>query len=251
MMQNTTKNLYTASVVLLLFLPFFLAQAFGQDAKLEQTIGEEFPPYTARHISQDALEQLHADGDLDYHLVSPEDSLWTKFRKWVFMQLLNLFGTPSAVNTLEIVIYIIIVAVLVYAGLRLLHIDLQGLFLPKSKRKALVVREEDIYENIHEIDFMAAIEEALNAREYNKAVRLLYLSALKELTDREQIHWQAGKTNYQYQQELNNNHLQAPFRELGYFFEWAWYGNFRLSEKQYLEARTIYQSLQQDLPQNT
>jgi hypothetical protein len=212
--------------------------------------GTEAPiRYNPRQISEEALAQLRADSDMDYHLASPEDNLWLKFRKWLFIKLLALFGTPAAVNALEIIIYVLIFVALAYTILRLMNVDVQGLFLIKNRRRTVLQQETEAYENIHEVDFMAAIEEALQAQEYNKAVRLLYLSALKELTDGEQIHWQAGKTNYQYQQELAHPGLQMPFRELGYFFEWAWYGNFRLNEKQYQEARTIYQSLKQQLQQ--
>lgn len=200
-----------------------------------------------RRISPGSLEELKADSDMDYHLASPDDNLWLRFRNWLFVQFLRLFGTPAALSALEIFIYILIVLALVYAVLRLLNVDLQGLFLPKNKRMAVLQQEQDTHENIHEIDFNIAIDEALKAKEYNKAVRLLYLSALKELTDREHIHWQPGKTNYQYQQELKSLSLQTPFRELGYFFEWAWYGNFRLDEAQYQEASTFYKSIQQQL----
>lgn len=255
MKRNIIKVFYTLLCCLLLCLPLRLP-ALPQTAEQQNPLQQEHLPADSlpdereaelRQISSESLQQLHADSDMDYNLASPDDSLWLRFRSWLFVQFLRLFGSPAALGALEIIIYILILITLLYTVLRLLNVDLQGLFLPKNRRTAVLQQEHDTYENIHEIDFNNAIEEALQAKEYNVAVRLLYLSALKELTDREYIHWQAGKTNYQYQQELNNLSLQTPFRELGYFFEWAWYGNFRLDEQQYQEASTIYKSLHQQL----
>lgn len=255
MKKNIIKGIYPLLCILLLSLPCQLP-AFQQPAREHDRLQAATTPAGSlpetrqadlRHISPESLRQLHTDSDMDYNLGSPDDNLWVRFRNWLFVQFLRLFGTTTAISTLEIIVYILILITLVYAVLRLLKVDLQGLFLPKSKRTAVVQQDKEAYENIHAIDFNTAIEEALKNKEYNVAVRLLYLSALKELTDREHIHWQPGKTNYQYQQELKSLSLKTSFRELGYFFEWAWYGNFSLDEQQYQEASTIYKSLQQHL----
>lgn len=252
-MKNIIKAFYPLSCMLLLLL----CLTASQQARLQQKAVQKEQPASnklsaagetaLRQISPKSLQELQTDSDMNYKLANPNDNLWVRFRNWLFVQLLRLFGTPAALSALEIFLYILVIISLVYGVLRLLKVDLQGLFLPRHKRAAVLQQEHDSHENIHEIDFSAAIEEALKAREYNKAVRLLYLSALKELTDHEHIHWQPGKTNYQYQQELKSLSLQTPFKELGYFFEWAWYGNFRLDEAQYQEASTIYKSLQQNL----
>lgn len=259
MRKNITKVLYPLISILLLWLPSSLP-ALQQIPQREDTLHHQILPAenlpdaqetALREISKESLQQLHADRDMDYNLASPDDNLWIKFRKWLFIQFTRLFGTPAALSALNIIIHILLIIALVYGVLRILQVDLQYLFFPAKKRTSVLQQENEPYENIHEIDFSTSIEEALKAQEYNTAVRLLYLSALKELTDREHIHWQPGKTNYQYQQELSSLQLQTPFRELGYFFEWAWYGNFRLNEQQYQEASTIYQTLQHNLQPKT
>ena len=188
---------------------------------------------------------------MDYYLASPDDNLWVMFRNWLYAQLMRLFGSAEAISVLELIVYTICLIALVYIILRLLNVDLSGLLM-NNKRKAIARGDDlDPQEDIHEIDFQAELAEALQNREYNKAVRLLYLSALRELSDREHIRWQAGKTNYQYQQELQQAPLQAPFRQLGHLFEWAWYGNFPVGEAQYKRAEQFYQTLEQQLKQAT
>lgn len=202
-----------------------------------------------RQISGERLQELRDDASMDYYLASPDDNLWVMFRNWLYVQFLRLFGSAEALSVLELILYVICLIALVYVILRLMNVDLSGLLM-NSKRKA-VIRDESLNpeEDIHEIDFQAALAEALRNGEYNKAVRLLYLSALKELSHREHIRWQAGKTNYQYQQELQKKELQAPFRQLGHLFEWAWYGNFQVGETQYKRAEQFYHMLEQQLKQ--
>jgi hypothetical protein len=202
-----------------------------------------------RQISAESLEELKEDAAMDYYLASPDDNLWVMFRNWLFVQLLRLFGSPEAISALELTVYTICLIALVYIVLRLMNVDLSGLLI-NNKRRA-VVREDAISpdEDIHTIDFQAAVAEALKNGEYSKAVRLLYLSSLKELSDRGHIRWQAGKTNYQYQQELQQKELQLPFLQLGHLFEWAWYGGFPVGEGQYKKAAQFYRMLKQQIKQ--
>lgn len=202
-----------------------------------------------RNIEESTLQELRNDPDMDYNLASPDDNLWAQFKSWLFLHFVRLFGQKGTADTLQVIFYIICIATLSYAILRLLNIDASGLFQAKTRQAIIPGQPGGTEENIHEIDFKAALAEALQAGAYNTAVRLLYLSALKELSTRELIHWQAGKTNYQYQQELNMPQLQAPFRRLGQLFEYAWYGNFSISERHFHQAQSMYRSFEQNLKQ--
>lgn len=249
---NIIKALLLFLCWLCLCLPAALASGTEKASGSHQTdslsAGEENLPQV-RHISGERLQELRDDAAMDYYLASPDDNLWVMFRNWLYLQFLRLFGSAGALSVLAIIVYILCLVALVFVVLRLLNVDLSGLLM-NGKRKA-VVRDEalDPEEDIHEIDFQAAISEALQKQEYNKAIRLLYLSALKALSDREHIRWQPGKTNYQYQQELQQSELQAPFQQLGQVFEWAWYGNFQVGEAQYRRAEQYYQQLGRQLKQ--
>ena len=249
MTKTSIIRLLLALSLLLLCLPPALAAAQGTAEIPADSLpaGEGGPEI--RRIAAESLQQLRADGEMDYHLASPEDNLWAMMRNWLFVQLMRLFGSGEALSALEIIVYTLCLIAIVYVVLRLLNVDLSGLLM-SSRRKA-VLREEAIAaeEDIHEIDFQSALAEALRNREFNKAVRLLYLSALKELSSREYIRWQPGKTNYQYQQELQKSQLQAPFQQLGYLFEWARYGGFTVSEQQFQQAEQFYGRLEQNLKQ--
>lgn len=250
--MNITKP-FVFLLFLLICLPLqvlFSQEPIAADS-LSATGSLQELPLEHRQIQQESLQELHSEEGMDYHIASPEDNLWVMFKNWLFLQFIRLFGNEATASILEIIIYSLGIITLVYALLRIMNVDLSGLISSRNRRASLAAEGMEDTENIHKIDFQAAIREALKAQEYNKAVRLLYLSALRELTEEEHLRWKAGKTNYQYQQELKAAHLQNPFRQLGFFFEHAWYGNFMMSERHYQEAERIYQALHQNLKQQT
>lgn len=249
MMKNIIKP-YLPFLFLLLWWPFqvFALQGPAADSLSAATSLQEHH-YQVRQIQQESLQELQQEEGMDYHIASPEDNLWMMFRNWLFLQLMRLFGTEEAAGILEIIVYTLCIIALIYALLRIMKVDLSGLISSGNRRARLTAEGMEDTENLHQIDFQTAIAEAIKAQEYNKAVRLLYLLALRELTEEDLLHWQPGKTNYQYQQELKAAHLQDPFRQLGSFFEYAWYGNFAMNERHYQEAEKIYQSLHQILKQ--
>jgi hypothetical protein len=51
------------------------------------------------------------------------------------------------------------------------------------------------------------------------------------LSDKHLIHWQAGKTNHDYVEELKPGELRTGLGELSFYFDYAWYGNFAINEQ--------------------
>lgn len=96
-----------------------------------------------------------------------------------------------------------------------------------------VISLEKIEENIHESDLEAYIRRALEQEQYALALRLYYLSILKELSLRKAIHWKRDKTNRQYVLEMQRSPLGAAFEEATRIFEQAWYGGRQLGKEEY------------------
>lgn len=86
----------------------------------------------------------------------------------------------------------------------------------------------DITEDtIYGIDFPEEISQAMNQRNYREAVRLVYLYALKELTDSGCIDWQPYKTPAQYASEVGTH----EFRLFSNHFQRVRYGNFTATDE--------------------
>ena len=120
-----------------------------------------------------------------------------------------------------------------------------GLFGKENKEEALgyfVVEE-----NIHAINFDAAIEKAIADKNFRFAVRLLYLQTLKNLAGIGLINWQVNKTNIAYVEELNGNIHQAGFRNLTRQFEKNWYGYLPIEESEFRQVMNHFNQFNQKL----
>jgi hypothetical protein len=102
-------------------------------------------------------------------------------------------------------------------------------------------------DNINAIDFDAEINKALAMLNYRLALRLMYLKALKKLSDKEYINWDISKTNSQYYQELQNPDLKNQFINLTYKFEYAWYGNLPINQQDFSVTQSQFSSFYQEI----
>lgn len=81
---------------------------------------------------------------------------------------------------------------------------------------------DDLARDIHSIDFGREIAAALRRKDWSRAVRLVYLQTLKQLSDGGRIDWQPYKTPTQYLYEVDS----PAFRQLTNLFLQVRYGNY-------------------------
>ena len=128
----------------------------------------------------------------------------------------------------------------------LMKAEMLGFMFPK-KAQTTELSYETLSENIHEIDFDTAIDEAFMKKDFRLAVRLLYLQTLKRLTDTGLINYKPDKTNRQYVYELANSAYKSDFETLTRQFEFVWYGNFPVGEVDFQLSRRQFQQFNQSL----
>jgi hypothetical protein len=92
---------------------------------------------------------------------------------------------------------------------------------------------EEIEEALHESDLERFLREAIEKKEYRLAVRIYYLMAIKELSERNWISWKKDKTNNQYLFEMSQRPNFTLFREITRLFEYTWYGDMTVGEMQF------------------
>ncbi len=122
------------------------------------------------------------------------------------------------------------------------------LFQKKSRRITANEAEEEI-ENIFEIDYNAEIEKAVAAKKYRLAIRLLYLSLLIDLSQKNIIQYRQERTNADYVQQLSGTAYYKNFFSLTRSFEYAWYGNFPVTEATFAGVQTEFTNFKSRLPQ--
>jgi hypothetical protein len=213
-----------------------------------------------RHFDSAALKKYSADPTFDYTVNKRPVTWWARFWNWVgnvldaFFQWLGelfrrLFGGvrigKSAFSVFRFVIILILVFLVVYIISKLMGVDLLK-FLRKKQTIDEVPYSESL-EDIHQINFDEAIENALSAKDHRLAVRLLYLRCLKQLSDANLINWKIEKTNNAYLNELTNEEQRRRFALVTRQFEYVWYGDFPVDGTSFSSINNFFQEFKQSV----
>jgi len=191
-----------------------------------------------RYPKSDHLRELQTDRAYQYsNEAPPPDNPIARFFSWLFSKLSAFLSSESYQTVWQYVILVCIAGFVIYMLMKAEMLD----FLFPRKAQSDELAYATLAENIHEINFDLAIEDAVNQRNFRLAVRLLYLQTLKRLTDSGQINYKPDKTNRQYVHELANTPLQPDFDSLTRQFDFVWYGDFPVDEAQFGQIRQQFQ----------
>lgn len=224
-----------------LSLPF--SGGFNDSSAMATAIRYDSSEIRLREPSAATLDEYRSDNDFVYDRVPRDsESLLQKILRWLLAQFRRLLGGAEEEATFWVwFARVLAVTVVVYVVLKLANSDLRSLFRGRVERSVSGMAEVD--ENIHEMNFDDLIEQAITEGNYRRGVRLLYLRALKQLTDRELINWRRDKTNREYLLELRKSHLHVPFADATWLFEYVWYGNQQVSETSFRSIRETFSNL--------
>ncbi|MEW6470392.1 MAG: DUF4129 domain-containing protein [Bacteroidota bacterium] len=139
------------------------------------------------------------------------------------------FGIESSAG--RVILFIVIILLLAFVLYKLIT---GNAFIRNTRiERVKTFRIEDVEEAIRESDLERFLREALESREYRLAIRIYYLMVIKELSEREWIRWRKEKTNHEYLSEMMDRKEFGSFRDVTRLFEYAWYGEMDVQEKQY------------------
>lgn len=143
-------------------------------------------------------------------------------------------------------IWIILIAGIIFFAIWFLAAGNISLFRRKpvgTDNNEEIIEEE----NIFSLDYAARIQSALSEKNYRLAIRLLYLSLLKDMADNNIINYKQGKTNREYLSEINNTPFYKSFHSLTRTFEYIWYGKFNLSESEFGQIENNFRNFKNTL----
>lgn len=194
-------------------------------------------PMRVRYPDPEHLRDKQTDHDYQYtsEAPPPENPL-ARFWVWLMRKLGSFLSSEAYQNVWQ---YVILVAIASAAVYLLMKAEVLG-FLFSKKAQSVDLAYENLTENIHEINFDSAVEEAISQRNFRLAVRLMYLQTLKHLSDAGRIQYKPDKTNRQYVHELVNSSLQPEFEHLTRQFEFTWYGDFPIDESRFRALQTRF-----------
>lgn len=183
-------------------------------------------------IDQQLLEQLQQDPRYAYTIEEEKPSLlseWLhKLGEWLSLHLDGgSFPLRPIIYSLCTLAVIAFIWWLVRSGM------MNKLFRRNPEAKPVDMEEAE--QDIHHVDFDAELERALALGDYTRAVRLLYLQTLKQLSNTGHIDWQPQKTPTQYTFEIGS----SEFRQLTNHFMRIRYGGFEADEQLYLTMKAL------------
>ncbi len=190
-----------------------------------------------RRPAADRYAALRARGDLQYHPpgYQPRQTWWERFWTWLWDGIGRIFNSSAAGQTYTWLWYAFLVGTLAWVVLKVLKIDLTGVF--RRAPRAAPAYDVETAESPFTDDLAERLADAEARQDFRLAVRLGYLTALRQLADRDLIRWLPDKTNTHYLRELPPGALRDAFAPLTRAFELAWYGETTPTPAEYAAFR--------------
>ena len=221
----------------------------SDSTKAEQHVIYDDSPVKAKQFDAEVLKEIKKEEAFNYVDFIPPDNLWTRFKTWLndlyasFIEwILN--GSEAKgilgflIKALPYLLLIGVVALLVWLFLK---IDMGGSPLKSAGlNKVILADEQHIIETQ---DIQQLINTALEAKNYQLAVRYYYLLLLQQLAKKDIIDWQVQKTNADYVYEIKNKDLRKDFTKLTRIYDFIWYGNFEVNEADFNRAEREFKKV--------
>ena len=225
------------------YILYILLAIFTTQFSLAEVLPDDTSKVDVRTFDQEKIKEFQKNSRYDYKTKeSWLRSLWNRF--WdLFDDAVNDEVKDVAKNSGsgEIVQAILILLAIIALIFGLTKVKFRTWI---SGKGATVVQEYEVEEeNIHEIDFDKDIRDAERDGDYRRAVRLLFLRVLKNLSDAEKIYWDPNKTNHQYMYELKGTNIYSPFMKCVNVFDRVWYGEWKIDEGYYRQHKPEFEEL--------
>ena len=235
------KSLLISYWLLILAMPF--SGMAGEPLPVKKDYGK----VTIRKFEEEQINEYRTQKEFNYRLQKPaEMSLWDRFWNWVWEQYYRAMENKGFRVGFKVFLWILAIGVAVFVILRIVGME-KVMWLVKGRKEAplnFVSEDTDIYA----INFNEAIEDAISKKEFRLAIRLLYLKSLRQLADKNLIHWKINKTNVDYSAELSRTNFADSFNLITRIYEFAWYGEFAVDEDAFRQAQLLFNQFQQKLP---
>ncbi len=174
-------------------------------------------------------------------------SLLARFKNWFIDVISGWFRieNESAGNiftVLQYLFWIFVILLVIYLIVKIiLNKEIRWIF--KRTKEDAQHLNFDIGDNISEVDFKNLISEAVASKDYRYAIRYYYLFLLKKLDQFDVIVYDAQKTTYDYQIEVEGSKYASGFSRATYYYTYIWYGEFSIDEHEYVQTSSVYDQL--------
>lgn len=194
-----------------------------------------------RTFNESRLDSIRALPEYNYEKArfSPVDFV-DMVLAWLWFNIFKYLFNPKLESFWQFIIYLLAFLALIYIIRRFMKSEWSTLFYRQVKENPDDLRFSE--DDIHDVPLKDFLRKSMAEKKYQDAVRLLYLILLKNLADKNLINWRPGKTNHEYQAEIEDDEIKKQFSHLTRLYEYIWYGDFKISAT---EFDTIHNSFDQ------
>lgn len=228
-MPISAKQLLLCLLVLLYVLP-----SKGQDTR-------------AQPLTPEAWQVLTSDKAFSYKDQKEAKKLPQKEQKEnplskAMAQLLQFFSSPTG----KTLVWLSLIAFVVFVVVKVVLGNNSTLF--RKQPRKLVAEKADHGEqpsDVHGTDWAQLFAQSMELGNQRLAVRYSFMHMLQVLEQHRCISFRTDKTNHDYYYELKDQELRTLFRSLANQYEYAWYGEYTLSDtalKAYLHTYNTLKS---------
>ncbi len=146
------------------------------------------------------------------------------------------------------VVWAILFLILGYAVFKFVVGEKSFLFA-RTKKKVVADAVETTEEDLLEMNWEQKLNEMIQKGDLRYAIRYSYMWMLQLLQEKSLISYRIDKTNYEYAAELKDNFKQ-PFRQITRQYEYAWYGQYPVTEDAYNKFREEFTRIKMQIGAN-
>ena len=127
----------------------------------------------------------------------------------------------------------------------MIFLSQNSLLLLRKNRQIIRDTEssDHLPEDIFSISYDQEIVRAEQQQNYRLATRLRFLRLLTQLSERNIIQYQEGRTNLDYLMQLHQSPWYDDFFRLTRHYEYTWYGLFDINGDQYQRIRADFEQV--------
>lgn len=192
-----------------------------------------------RAVPDTTVEKLKKEKGFAY---ANDPAYWTKekkiYRKGFWDYVYDFFAS----DLVKFIFYVIVGALILFVFYRIIIVN--DLFIFYSSRKKRLQGEEPAPAEVDRAAIDKTIQQAIDGRDYNSAVRYLYLKTLYTLNDKKWIQFHSEATNREYLNQMSQHKRSKEFGYLTQVYEYVWYGKFEINEQQFALVHNNFKSFQ-------
>lgn len=239
---------------LLLYLIFFTISLSSFAQRDTLLVQKDTSKISLKKFDKNHLATYKKDADFNYQTIKTGPTIlerilfWLKriLEKWlsyIFDDITPAVGLLWQI--LSVIPYLIAGFVLFLIVKFFLKVNTNQLLSGAKNHAVINVSDDEKLMNSKNLPEL--ISQAIADKNYRLATRYLYLQVLQKLTEKELISWQQDKTNEDYIQEITDKKIDTVFEKLTYFYDFVWYGNFEVHQKEFEKAHQQFQELKRNL----